>query len=198
MGDYSSAWGTGSASSASSSSSSSLYDSYKKSKGTSVGEFRVPTVTISLIHAMFLVAFATLVGMVLTANRMERDPDGNFANCCRVALRTVHCTGMVIYNLYHCRLGDIPRVVFASEYDGDDDDDYTDEEIERMRPRAGIERALDVEHRRALRKVGIELNKIRATGSNGTKASGKSTGTATTTEAKTMGIRDGNGASGRR
>ena len=38
---------------------------------------------------------------------------------------------------------------------------FVDEEIERMRLRPGIERALDVEHRKALRKVGIEMNKIK-------------------------------------
>ena len=32
-----------------------------------------------------------------------------------------------------------------------------------MRLRPGIERALDVEHRKALRKVGIEMNKIKIT-----------------------------------
>jgi len=49
-------------------------------------------------------------------------------------------------------------VVCASELE---EEEYTDEEIERMRLRPGIERALDVEHRKALRKVGIEMNKIK-------------------------------------
>jgi hypothetical protein len=97
-------------------------------------------------------------------------------------------------------------VVFASEYDNDGtDDEYTDEEIERMRPRAGIERALDVEHRRALRKVGIEMNRIRTTtnATTTTAATGKGTTTTTTTgkgTKATTGImtKDGDGASGRR
>ena len=36
-----------------------------------------------------------------------------------------------------------------------------------MRLRPGIERALDVEHRKALRKVGIEMNKIKVTKKKG-------------------------------
>ena len=49
-------------------------------------------------------------------------------------------------------------MVFASELE---EEEYTDDEVERMRLRPGIERALDVEHRKALRKVGIEMNKIK-------------------------------------
>jgi hypothetical protein len=93
---------------------------------------------------------------------MEHDPEGNYANCCRVSLHSVSCVYGVIYNLYHCRLSEIPQVVFASEME--DGEDYTDEELERMRLRPGIERALDVEHRKALRKVGIEMNKIKVGG----------------------------------
>ncbi len=49
--------------------------------------------------------------------------------------------------------------------DGNDDDEedmeeYTDEEMERMKLRPGIERALDVEHTKALRRVGIEMQMI--------------------------------------
>eukprot|EP00581_Thalassiosira_minuscula_P036038 CAMPEP_0184443900 /NCGR_PEP_ID=MMETSP0740-20130409/887_1 /TAXON_ID=385413 /ORGANISM="Thalassiosira miniscula, Strain CCMP1093" /LENGTH=125 /DNA_ID=CAMNT_0026812417 /DNA_START=171 /DNA_END=548 /DNA_ORIENTATION=+ len=73
--------------------------------------------------------------------------------------KQVNCIYKVIYNLYHCRLGDIPQVVCAAELE--DDLEYTDEEMERIRLRPGIERALDVEHRKALRKVGIEMNKIK-------------------------------------
>jgi hypothetical protein len=69
-------------------------------------------------------------------------------------------------------LGDIPQVVFASELE---EDEYTEEEIERMRLRPGIERALDVEHRKALRKVGIEMNKIKIT-TNATKNNKKKGG----------------------
>jgi hypothetical protein len=154
-------------------------------------KLRIPTITMSLVPAISLLTLATIAGMLLTANRMEHAPDGNFANCCRVSLHTVHCVYKVVYNLYHCRLGDIPQAVFASEYG--DDDDYTDEEIERMRLRPGVERALDVEHRRALRKVGIEMNKIRAT-TTITKTGAKTT-TITKTGAKT---KNGSGERGGR
>jgi len=79
-------------------------------------------------------------------------------------IKKVNCIYKVIYNLYHCRLSEIPQVVFASELE---EDEYTDEEIERMRLRPGIERALDVEHRKALRKVGIEMNKIQVSQKKG-------------------------------
>ncbi len=113
---------------------------------------------LSLIPAILLMVFISLTGMLVTAHRMENDPEGTYANCCRVGLHTVNCVYKVIYNLYHCRLGELPMVVFASDLE---EDEYTDEEIEAMRLRPGIERALDVEHRKALRKVGIEMNKIK-------------------------------------
>ena len=151
---YSSAWGAGT-----SGSSSSPWGS--SSTGTSGSKiFHGPSVKLSLLPTIFLSMLITFTGMLITAHRMEHHPEGNFANCCRVLLHTVNCIYKVIYNLYHCRLGDIPQVVFASELE---EDEYTEEEIERMRLRPGIERALDVEHRKALRKVGIEMNKIKIT-----------------------------------
>jgi len=75
----------------------------------------------------------------------------------------------VLYNLYHCRLSDIPAVVCASEYDDDGDEEmmnYTEEELERMKLRPGIERALDVEHRKSLKKVvNMEMKRGGAAGS---------------------------------
>ena len=151
---YSSAWGAGT-----SGSSSSPWGS--SSTGTSGSKFfHGPSVKLSLLPTIFLSMLITFTGMLITAHRMEHHPEGNFANCCRVLLHTVNCIYKVIYNLYHCRLGDIPQVVFASELE---EDEYTEEQIERMRLRPGIERALDVEHRKALRKVGIEMNKIKIT-----------------------------------
>ena len=151
---YSSAWGAGT-----SGSSSSPWGS--SSTGTSGSKiFHGPSVKLSLLPTIFLSMLITFTGMLVTAHRMEHHPEGNFANCCRVLLHTVNCIYKVIYNLYHCRLGDIPQVVFASELE---EDEYTEEEIGRMRLRPGIERALDVEHRKALRKVGIEMNKIKIT-----------------------------------
>jgi len=119
---------------------------------------------VSLLPILFLFIVFSLAGMLATAHHMENNPEGTFANCCRVSLGTVACVYGVVYNLYHCRLGDIPQVVCAA--DEDVMDDYTDEELERMKLRPGIERALDVEHRKALRKVGIEMNKIKAGSKN--------------------------------
>ena len=131
---YASTWGSASAS----------------AKDSPFSNLHAPSVQISLVPALFLLLFVSLTGMITTAHFMEHHSEGNVANCCRVMLHTVHCIWKVVYNLYHCRLGDIPQVVFASELE---EEDYTDEELERMRLRPGIERALDVEHRKALRKV---------------------------------------------
>eukprot|EP00804_Cyclotella_cryptica_P003962 CCRYP_013887-RA/>CCRYP_013887-RA protein AED:0.03 eAED:0.03 QI:186/1/1/1/0/0/2/101/282 len=156
-----------SASSPSSSASSSSYGS-----GTYLSEwgatpktsrfqpnFTIPSLQVSLLPAILLILFITLVGMLITAHQMEHSPEGTFANCCRVSLATVSCICKVMYNLYHCRLGDIPQVVFASDFE--DDEELTDQDLERMKLRPGIERALDVEHRKALRKVGIEMKRIK-------------------------------------
>ena len=66
---------------------------------------------ISLLPALFLFFMIALAGMLITAHQMERFPEGTFANCCRVSLGTVTCVYGVIYNLYHCRLGE--SVVFS-------------------------------------------------------------------------------------
>lgn len=151
-GSYSSTWGSRSGTSSSS----------KTSPWNTTSKFNTSSLEISLIPAIFVLILVSLIGMLITAHHMEHDPEGNYANCCRVSLHSVSCVYGVIYNLYHCRLSEIPQVVFASEME--DGEDYTDEELERMRLRPGIERALDVEHRKALRKVGIEINKIKVGG----------------------------------
>ena len=142
-----------------STSSSSPYEWGSSSRSSSLPSFKMPELQLSIIPAIFLIIFITVIGMLVTAYQMEHSPEGTFANCCRVSLTTVSCIYRVIFNLYHCRLGEIPQVVFASEFENDDE--LTDEEMERMKLRPGIERALDVEHRKALRRVGIEMNKIK-------------------------------------
>ena len=154
--------------SSSSLSSSSSYEWGSSSKSSSLPSFKMPELQLSIIPAIFLIMFVTVIGMLITAYQMEHSPEGTFANCCRISLTTVSCIYRVIFNLYHCRLGEIPQVVFASEFENDDE--LTDEELERMKLRPGIERALDVEHRKALRKVGIEMNKIKV--GHGVKQSG--------------------------
>jgi len=110
--------------------------------------------------------------MLLTAHSLEHHPEGTFANCCRVSLHTVSCVYSIIYNLYHCRLGEIPGIICGGSSELDEDE-YTEEELERMNLRPGIERALDIEHRKALRKVGVEMNMIKPkNGSGSVKANG--------------------------
>ncbi|KAL9189240.1 hypothetical protein ACHAXT_011730 [Thalassiosira profunda] len=144
-GSYSSVWGAKGGSSSS--------DFLSKLQAPTM-----PTANLGLIPAICLLLLSTLTGMLITAHRMEHNPEGTFANCCRVSLHTVRCAFKVVYNLYHCRLGEIPPALFASELE---EDEYTEEEMERMRLRPGIERALDVEHRKTLRKVGVEMGKIK-------------------------------------
>ena len=168
-GSYSSTWGAGETSSGSTwgSSSGSAWGTPSSSSFKGFSNLGATSPKLGLISVVLLSSLFTLTGMLITAHRMEHNPEGNFANCCRVSLHTVTCIYKVIYNLYHCRLGDIPQVVFASELE---EEEYTDEEIERMRLRPGIERALDVEHRKALRKVGIEMNKIKPNPTNKKKS----------------------------
>ena len=125
----------------------------------------LPTITISVIPAIFFLLLLTLSMMLFTAHRMEHSPEGYFANCCRVLLNSVSCFSKLLYNLYYGRWGDIVHRMTTLGYDDEDDtmEDYTDEEMERMKLRPGIERALDVEHSKALRRVGIEMEKITKT-----------------------------------
>lgn len=169
--DYSSVWGAGAASAASpvgGESTSPSWQSWFKSRLRPKSPIKVPS-TRNIFLAIFLFSSITLCGMLTTAHHMEHNPEGTFANCCRVSLHTLHCLWRVIYNLYHCRLGDVNNAVFSTELE---EDEYTDEEIERMRLRPGIERALDVEHRKALRKVGIEMNKIKIRDKNNKRRKG--------------------------
>ncbi len=133
-------------------------------------------VKIDLFKGIFFLLLISTGGMLLTAHSMENDPEGTFANCCRVSLHTVNCVFSIIYNLYHCRLGEIPAIICGAN--NLEEDEYTDEELERMNLRPGIERALDVEHRKALRKVGVEMNMIKTNSKNGSnsKKNGASVG----------------------
>jgi hypothetical protein len=147
---------------------------YKSSSSTTKSKFAtsqhkpLPTITISIIPAILFLLFLTLGGMLLTAHRMEHNPEGYFANFCRVVLHSITCFSGLLYNLYHGRWGDIVQRALGDE---DDEEDYTDEEMERMKLRPGIERALDVEHTKALRRVGIEMEKITSTKKSNTKSS---------------------------
>lgn len=143
------------------SSTSSSYSSTARTKSKFTTHKQLPTITISVIPAILFLLLLTLGMMLLTAHRMEHYPEGNFANCCRVLLHSVSCFSRLLYNLYYGRWGDIVhRMATLGDEDDDTMEDYTDEEMERMKLRPGIERALDVEHSKALRRVGIEMEKI--------------------------------------
>lgn len=143
------------------SSPSSSYSSTATTKSKFTTYKQLPTITISVIPAILFLLLLTLGMMLLTAHRMEHYPEGNFANCCRVLLHSVSCFSRLLYNLYYGRWGDIVhRMATLGDEDDDTMEDYTDEEMERMKLRPGIERALDVEHSKALRRVGIEMEKI--------------------------------------
>lgn len=115
--------------------------------------------------------------MIITAYQIEHTPEGTFANCCRVSHHTIQCIYKLLYNIYHCRLGNIPEILHPH----DDDTDYTDEELERMGPRPGIEQSLEREHHRAMKKVGIEMSPM-----NNSKNNNKKTRMSSTKLSKTM------------
>eukprot|EP00957_Ditylum_brightwellii_P039977 3026182-Ditylum_brightwellii.AAC.1 len=105
---------------------------------------------------LLLAPILLTIGMLYTAHSFEHNPECCYVNCCRVVLYTWKVVYGVLYNLYHCQLSDILVVVCAREYYDDDDNEmtiYAEEELERMKLRPGIERALDVEHRKSLKKV---------------------------------------------
>lgn len=136
-------------------SSSSLFggggSSYNSRYKHSKNKFKAPAVPLPWV--LFLMFTFVPIGMLLTAHQFESYPEGQCTNFCRLSLTTLECIWKVIYNLYHCRLGDIPSVVCAT----DEEDEYTEDDLERMKLRPGIERALDIEHRKSLKKTTKEL-----------------------------------------
>jgi hypothetical protein len=137
----------------------------------------IPKITISIIPAILLLLFITISAMIITAYQIEHTPEGTFANCCRISHHTIQCIYKLLYNIYHCRLGNIPEILHPH----DDDTDYTDEELERMGPRPGIEQSLEREHHRAMKKVGIEMSPM-----NNGKNNNKKTRMSSTKLSKTM------------
>lgn len=113
---------------------------------------------IPLAWVILLVITSVSIGMLLTANEFITNSEGNLANFCRLSVNVLDCAWKIIYNCYHCRLSEIPNVVWAGDY-VDDDDAYTEEELENMKCRPGIERALDVEHERSMKKMRKEFQK---------------------------------------
>jgi len=110
-------------------------------------------VQIPLIAVLLLFPCILFAGMAYTAHTFERSPESTYANFCRLTLHTMRCAYRLAYNLYHCRLGEIPGVVCALEDEDEYGRDYTDEELDTMKLRPGIGKALDVEHRKALKRT---------------------------------------------
>jgi hypothetical protein len=99
-----------------------------------------------------LVGFSILYcGMLCTAFMFQVRPESTFTNCCRLSVHCLRTIYLILWNLYHCRLGDIPPVICAT--DDDNNDELQDEEIQRMKPRPGIETALTIEHRKAVTRI---------------------------------------------
>lgn len=93
------------------------------------------------------------MGTLLTAHQFENNSNGDYPNFCRLTLHTFYCIWMIIYNIYKCRLGEIPSVVCASDEYAGDEDPYTEQELQTMVCRPGIENALEREHSRAMVKL---------------------------------------------
>lgn len=136
--------------------------SYKKSSSSRYhpGYDNEGSVDYHVLFVLLFVLFCLSVGLMFyTAHEFANNPEGNFANCCRLSLNTLDCTGRLCYNLYQCRLGEVLGILCPG--DDDDNDDYTDEELQRMTLRPGIGRALDVEHGKAMKKLTMEMSRSR-------------------------------------
>lgn len=128
---------------------------------------QIPLLPVILLSIIFFPAVT-----LYTAYAFDHDADGTYANFCRLQLNCMSAIYSFLYNLWHCRLGEVADVVCAM----DDEDEYgkkfTDEELERMNPRKGLDRALEIEHKRAVRKErkagrgssgtsDVEMNRLR-------------------------------------
>ena len=131
-------------------------------------------VQIPLLPVLLLLGICFPAVTLYTAHAFEHDAHGQYANFCRLQLNCMSTVYSFLYNLWHCRLGEVADVVCAM----DDDDEYgtkfTNEELVRMNPRKGLDRALEIEHKRAVRnarKAGrgessngaasVEMNRLR-------------------------------------
>ena len=108
---------------------------------------QIPLWPVILLSVIFFPAVT-----LYTAYAFEHEAEGTYANFCRLQLSCMTTVYSFLYNVWHCRLGEAADVVCAM----DDEDEYgakfTDEELERMNPRKGLDRALEIEHKRAVRK----------------------------------------------
>jgi len=145
-------------SSGSSSYDSSSYDSSSSSSssGGSYSSYHAPSkfwkflkkinVKVPLLPTLIVAGIFIYAGMVCTAFMYQVYPESIFTNCCRLSISTAKSCSSITFNIYHCRLGEIPPIVCAM----DDDDDLSDDELERMKPRPKLENALNVEHEKCM------------------------------------------------
>jgi hypothetical protein len=131
------------------------------------GALHVPLAWVILI-VLATYCFATLVA----AHQFEHNPEGNFTNFCRLCINTLDCLCKLVYNLYHCRLNEIPTVVCAEEHD----DEYTEHELQTMKLRPGIGRALEVEHNKSMRKTAQHMNGVKTKKAKGKGNTSKNRG----------------------
>ncbi len=131
-------------------SSSSTYGSYGNYK------YQHEEPMVPLAWVILLIITSVGLGMLLTANEFINHSEGNWANFCRLSVSILDCVWKIIYNCYRCRLSEIPNIVWTGGED-DDEDAYTDQELQNMKPRPGIERALDVEHKRSMNRLRKEF-----------------------------------------
>lgn len=96
-----------------------------------------------LVLLVFVLVAMGASGMLMTANEFQNNPEGTFANFCRLSLSTLDCVSKLCTSLYHCRLSEAADAICP----GEEEVEYTDAELERMKLRPGISRALDVEVR---------------------------------------------------
>ena len=111
-------------------------------------------VDVPLVPAIIVASIFMCCGMLCTAFMYQARSESTFTNCCRLVIHCIRSACAIAYNLYRCRLGNIPPIVCAME----DADDLDDEELERMKPRPGIEKALHIEHEKALSRVELASN----------------------------------------
>lgn len=109
-------------------------------------------IKIDLFWVIILIMVTLGMGTLLTAHQFEHNSEGDYPNFCRLTLNIFYCLWMVLYNMYKCRLGEIPSVVCATD-DFTDEDPYTEQELQTMKCRPGIENALEREHSRSMMKL---------------------------------------------
>jgi hypothetical protein len=112
---------------------------------------------VPLAWVILLVITFVGIGMLITANEFISNSEGNLANFCRLSVNVLDCIWKIFYNCYKCRLSEIPNVVWAGNEETDDEDAYTELELQNMKCRPGIERAMEVEHQRSMNKLKREF-----------------------------------------